>query len=174
MDYCLAAGDGTVSIWTGYADADVDGDGELEALRTDVDGDGLFDDVFDDTDGDGTADRVALDLDDDGLAEAPYTDDGSGTWALTGGMAARPPRWFGLDGVEHIVGSADVDGDGLTDRLLDVDRDGLADRALLAGGESTTGYVDTDGDGKWDLMLTDTDGDGAADGASVLTAPSSR
>ena len=31
-----------------------------------------------------------------------------------------------------------------------------------------TGYVDTDGDGQWDVRLTDTDGDGLADGASSI------
>ncbi len=91
-------------------------------------------------------------------------------WAVGGGAANRPLRWFGLDGTEH-PGSetgADIDGDGVTDRLLDTDRDGLADRALRIDGPSTIGYVDTDGDGRWDVTLTDTDGDGAADGAGGL------
>ena len=34
--------------------------------------------------------------------------------------------------------------------------------------DGVTGYVDTDGDGRWDVKLTDTDGDGAADAASAL------
>ena len=51
-----------------------------------------------------------------------------------------------------------------------MDRDGLADRALLAGGDESfrAGYFDTDGDGRWDLTLTDADGDGAADSAGRL------
>jgi hypothetical protein len=49
--------------------------------------------------------------------------------------------------------------------VFDVDRDGLADRAVLTDGRLMTGYVDTDGDGRWDLVLTDADGDGTADGA---------
>jgi hypothetical protein len=36
-----------------------------------------------------------------------------------------------------------------------------------AGGYAAA-YVDTDGDGRWDLKLTDADGDGAADGATAL------
>ena len=60
--------------------------------------------------------------------------------------------------------NADLDADG----LLDVNRDGLADRALGTDGSSTTGYVDTDGDGRWDVRLVDTDGDGSADGAGGL------
>jgi hypothetical protein len=31
-----------------------------------------------------------------------------------------------------------------------------------------TGYVDIDRDGRWDVKLTDTDGDGTADAASAL------
>lgn len=149
MDYCLDAGDGTAAMWSGP-----------EAL--DLDGDGLLDDLLSDEDGDGLADHAGLDLDDDGTPEAGYTDDGSGSWAVSGGVE-RPLRWFSLDGAEH-TGAGDLDGDGLTDRLLDIDRDGLADRAL----SGAAGYVDTDGDGRWDLMLTDADGDGLADGAAPL------
>jgi hypothetical protein len=90
---------------------------------------------------------------------------------MTATGAAGPPRWFGLDGVEHTAhGPADVDADGSPDRLVDVDRDGLADRALRAGedGRVGRGWVDTDGDGRWDVMLIDTDGDGSADDAAAL------
>jgi hypothetical protein len=170
MDYCLDAGDGTASIWTGQHNADLDADGLLDGVRLDLDGDGLFDDVLADLDGDGLAEAAALDLDGDGVPEARYTDDGSGNWAVGGGAANRPLRWFDLDGVEHgeAGADADIDGDGVTDRLLDVNRDGLADRALGTDGSSTTGYVDTDGDGRWDVRLVDTDGDGSADGAGGL------
>lgn len=154
MDYCLDAGDGAASIWTGPTDLDLDGDG-------------LFDDVMVDADGDGLGDAAALDLDDDGVPEARYTDDGSGTWTVSGGSAAPPLRWFSLDGVEH-TGPGDVDGDGADDRLSDVNRDGLADRAMSSDGPSRTGYVDTDGDGRWDATLWDSDGDGLADGAGRL------
>ncbi len=53
-------------------------------------------------------------------------------------------------------------------RLLDSDGNGLADRAITSGTGGVTGYVDTDGDGRWDVRLTDTDGDGTADAASAL------
>lgn len=151
MDYCLDAGDGTAEIWTGPAELDLDGDG-------------LFDDVLSDLDDDGLADRAALDLDDDGGAEAIYGDDGTGSWTMLGGVPAAPPRWFGLDGAEHSGGAADVDGDGVAERLSDTDRDGLADRAIGEG----VGFADTDGDGRWDVRLVDPDGDGAADGAADL------
>ena len=164
MDYCLDAGDGTASMWTGHPDIDIDGDGVFDGVRMDFDGDGMFDDVIADGDGDGVGDYATLDLDDDGTPEGRYTDDGSGSWAVSGG-ADRPLRWFSLDGVEH-TGPGDIDGDGVNDRPLDVDRDGLADRAV--GTDGRAGYVDTDGDGRWDLMLTDTDGDGSADTAAPL------
>jgi hypothetical protein len=52
--------------------------------------------------------------------------------------------------------------------LIDTDGDGMADRALCPGETGVTGYVDTDGDGKWNLRLTDSDGDGLSDGATSL------
>ncbi len=168
MDYCLDAGDGTASIWTSAPDVDLDGDGELDAVRMDLDGDGLFDDVLGDSDGNGSADHAALGLDESDRAF--YTDDGTGTWALAGGLPPRPLRWFTLDGVEHGGGDpVDVDGGGGDTELFDVDRDGLADRALLSGGDGRVqGYVDTDGDGRWDVLLRDADGDGVADAATAL------
>jgi len=180
MDYCLYAGDGVASIWTSAPDVDLDGDGELDAVRMDLDGDGLFDDALGDRDGDGSADHATLDL--DAAGQALYTDDGTGTWALTGGLPPRPLRWFTLDGVEHLggleneggammdgIGVGDVDGDGLGEELIDADRDGLADRALRSGeGPTMEGYVDTDADGRWDLWLRDDDGDGSADTATAM------
>lgn len=155
-------------MWTGPPDMDLDGDGEFDAVRLDLDGDGVFDDAIGDGDDDGLGDFAALDIDDDGNPEARFTDDGAGSWTVSG-AAARVLRWFSLDGVEH-DGPGDIDGDGVADRLLDIDHDGLADRVLVDGGDGTfpTGYVDTDGDGRWDLMLTDVDGDGAADSAGLL------
>ena len=168
MDYCLDAGDGTASMWTGRPDIDLDGDAVFDGVRLEFDGDGVFDDAMADGDGDGVGDYATLDVDDDGTPEAHFTDDGSGSWTVSG-AADRPLRWFSLDGVEH-AGPGDLDGDGVADRLLDVDRDGLADRALRTEGDGSfrSGYVDTDGDGRWDLTLTDPDGDGLADTAGLL------
>jgi len=163
MDYCLADGDGAAAFWTGNPDFDLDGDGEFDAVRMDLDGDGLFDDAMADLDGDGLGDHAALDLDEDGVPEARFTDDGSGTWAT--GTTTGPLHWTGLDGVDHTDIPADVDGDGNPDRLLDIDRDGRADRAVVSHGGSATAYVDTDDDGRWDVTLTDSDGDGSADAA---------
>jgi hypothetical protein len=169
MEYCLAGDDGTAAIWNRPLDLDLNGDGQLDAIGLDFDGDGLHDDALADLDGDGVADHAVLDLDNDGTPESFFTDDGSGTWAVTvdriGGL-----RWYGLDGVEHTGGPlVDFDVQGRADdRLLDTDGDGVADRVLCAGETGVTGYVDTDGDGRWNVRLTDTNGDGLADGASNL------
>ncbi len=81
MDYCLGHGDGTAAMLSGHPDVDIDGDGELDGgVRLDLDGDGVFDDALTDLDGDGVADHASFDLDD---GTAIFTDDGSGTWAMT-------------------------------------------------------------------------------------------
>jgi hypothetical protein len=167
VDYCLADGDGSATMWSAPPTTDVTGDGGLDAVGPlDVDGDGALDDALADLDGDGIADHAVLD------GENYFTDDGTGTWAVSvdrGGLGpqlARGLRWFGLDGVEHAGGpTVDLDGDGQAgDRLLDIDGNGLADRALGAH----VAYADTDGDGRWDIKLTDSDNDGKADTANDL------
>ncbi len=175
MDYCLNTGDGTASMWTGHPDVDLNGDGVLDGVRADLDGDGLFDDALGDGDGDGLGDYTLLDADDDGTPEAHFTDDGSGTWAASASAPGGPLRWLGLEGNEH-TGAGDLDGDGVTDRFIDTDHDGLSDRVLLGGsdGVARIGYVDTDHDGRWDVVLSDADGDGAADAARALGGTASR
>jgi hypothetical protein len=163
MEYCLGADDGSATMWSAEPNVDVDGDGTLDAVGLDFDGDGLLDDALADLDGDGVADHLVRDH---GAEAAYFTDDGTGTWAVSVDRAGQL-RWFGLDGVEHTGGPlVDLDGDGQQDdRLMDVDGNGLADRSV--GGEQA--YVDTDGDGRWDIRLTDGDGDGKADAANELS-----
>jgi hypothetical protein len=177
MEYCFGPGDGSATMWSGPPDTDLDGDGELDAIRLDFDGDGRLDDAIGDLDGDGLADHAALDLDDNGTAESQFTDDGSGTWAVAvdgppraGGAPTGQLRWFGLDGVEHTGGPpVDFDSDGQADdRIVDTDGNGLADRVMCPGEAGTVGYLDTDGDGRWDVELADTDRDGAADSSRRL------
>lgn len=169
MDYCLSGDNGSAAIFHAQPDLDLDGDGSFESIGLDFDHDGLRDDALADLDGDGQVDHAVLDLDNDGTPEAYYTDDGSGTWAVSMGRDGQL-RWFGLDGVEHTGGpQVDFEGHGHPDaRLIDTDGNGLADRVLRSDGNGVTGYVDTDGDGKWNVRLTDTDGDGLADGANPL------
>ncbi|MGA8331089.1 MAG: pullulanase [Mycobacterium sp.] len=170
MEYCLSAGDGAATMWDRAPDLDLDGDGHLDAVSLDFDGDGQADDALADLDGDGIADHAVLDV--HGAGESYFTDDGSGTWTVAAERAARSGpalRWFGLDGVEH-TGRPLVEfgADGAGVRLVDSDGNGLADRAIIAGDNGVTGYVDTDGDGRWDVKLTDTDGDGTADAADAV------
>ncbi len=163
MEYCLGDADGSATMWTAEPDVDVDGDGVVDAVGLDFDGDGLLDDAMADLDGDGLADHTGTRP--TAASAAYFTDDGSGTWAVSVDRAGQL-RWFGLDGVEHTGGPlVDVDADGQADdRLVDADGDGLADRAVSDG----QAYVDTDGDGRWDVKLSDSDGDGRADGADEL------
>ena len=172
MEYCLGAGDGAAAMWDRGPDLDLDGDGRLDAVGLDLDGDGRPTTrwpTWTATGSPSTPSSMSA-----ATGERYFTDDGTGTWAVAGERPPRPPtglRWFGLDGVEHTgkplaefgpdVGTDDV-------RFLDSDGDGLADRAITSGAGGVTGYVDTDGDGRWDVKLTDTDGDGAADAASAL------
>src|SRR6478609_4833278 len=147
MDYCLGDANGSATMWTADPDTDLDGDGSLDAVGLDFDGDGLLDDAMADMDGDSLADHAALDLDNDGHPEALFTDDGTGTWAVSVDRAGQL-RWFGLDGVEHTGGP-----------LVDLDGDGQSDDRL----------ADTDGNGRWDVKLADSDSDGKADAATELS-----
>lgn len=154
-------------MWSAALDADLDGDGVLDAVAVDLDSDGQWDDALADFDGDGVADHAVLDF---AYGEpAHFVDDGSGTWAVQVDRAGQF-RWFGLDGVEHPPASAvDFDGDGAADdRLVDADGDGLAEQVICPDETGATGYVDVDADGVWDVKLIDTDGDGAADSATAL------
>ncbi|MCZ0731973.1 pullulanase [Mycolicibacterium iranicum] len=164
MDFCLGDPDGSATVWSAGADTDFDGDGVFDAVGLDVDDDG-FDDVLLDLDIDGMADHAVLDLDGDGTPEAYVTDDGTGTWAVAAERAGAALRWLGLDGVEHPASSApDLDADGSPERLGDSDGNGLADRAF---GDAQA-WVDTDLDGRWDVRLSDGNGDGAADSVEYL------
>ena len=140
MEYCLGAGDGSATMWDRGPDLDLDGDGRLDAVSLDFDGDGLADDALADFDGDGIADHAVLDLDNDGTAESYFTDDGSGTWSVATDAPTRPPRLR-------------QPAPGL--RWFGLD-----------GVEHTNGpLVDFDADGKPEVRLLDSDGNGLADRA---------
>jgi hypothetical protein len=90
MEYCLSAGDGGATMWDRGPDLDLDGDGRLDAVGLDVDGDGLTDDALADLDGDGIAEHAVLDVGDLTGTGERYFTD-DGTG--TWAIAAeRPPR----------------------------------------------------------------------------------
>jgi hypothetical protein len=160
MEYCLSAGDGAATMWDRGPDLDLDGDGRLDAVGLDFDGDGLADDALADLDGDGIAEHAVLDVGDVSVTgERYFTDDGTGTWAIAADRPPRPPtglRWFGLDGVEHT-------GKPLAEFGPDLGTDGRDEVRLL----------DSDGNGLADRAIisgaggvtgyVDTDGDGRWD-----------
>jgi hypothetical protein len=157
MEYCLSAGDGAAAMWDRGPDLDLDGDGRLDAVGLDFDGDGLTDDALADLDGDGIADHAVLDV--GGSGERYFTDDGTGIWAIAAEHPPRQPtglRWFGLDGEEHT-------GKSLAEFAPDFGAEGRDELRLL----------DSDGNGLADRAITaaadgvtgyvDTDGDGRWD-----------
>lgn len=163
-----------------------------DAVALDFDGDGRVDDALWDTDGDRVADRSVLDLDDDGRPDHAYTDPaGRGVWdtrapldagaepaavgaALTWtdvrGRTARTDAALDTDGdgvldgvavdADHEPGTevmCDLDGDGRAEQLLvDADHDGRAELAYLSSSPGSPSA-------RWDVLLADTDADGAVD-----------
>jgi len=127
----------------------------------DLDGDGRLDAVSLDFDGDGIADHAVLDLDNDGTAESYFTDDGSGTWSVATDSPARPPRLGQPAPGLRWFGLDGVEHTGGS--LVDFDADGKPEVRLL----------DSDGNGLADRAITfggngvtgyvDTDGDGRWD-----------
>ena len=133
---------------------DADGDGIADAFDVDATGgtdsnmDGIDDDVISlDTDGDGVSDYLDLDSDNDGkldVIELGFQDEDNNGVADSGQTITNA--------------LLDTDNDGKPDlRDLDSDGDGAFDIE-----DSTTGALDTDGDGMIDDMA-DIDGDGLLD-----------
>jgi hypothetical protein len=159
MEYCLSAGDGAATMWERGPDLDLDGDGRLDAVGLDFDGDGLADDALADLDGDGIAEHAVLDVGDVGDVS------GSGERYFTDDgtgtwaiAAERPPRT--PTGLRWFG----LDGVEHTGRPL-------AD--FGAEGRDEVRLLDSDGNGLADRAITsgaggatgyvDTDGDGRWD-----------
>jgi hypothetical protein len=156
MEYCLSAGDGAANMWERGPDLDLDGDGRLDAVGLDFDGDGLADDALADLDGDGIADHAVLDVGDVSGTGERYFTD-DGTG--TWAIAAeRPPR--------QATGLRWFGLDG-------VEHTGKPLAEFGAEGRYEVGLLDSDGNGLADRAITagaggvtgyvDTDGDGRWD-----------
>lgn len=193
ISYHFGTGRGPVHRHASTADAAVPGGrvgGSPDAVRLDFDGDGRVDDLLWDTDGDGRADRALLDLDDDGRAERGFTDpSGRGVWdapvaAAAIGGAGGPLTWVDVRGRGVDARAAhDTDGDGRldaarveadhdprgTELVCDLDGDGRAEQLLVdhdGDGRFESAYLSSSGSavaGRWDVLLVDTDRDGAVD-----------
>ncbi len=185
LSYRFGTGHGPVHRHASPADLDLPGGavtGRPDAVRLDFDGDGRVDDALWDSDGDGDADRAVLDLDDDGRPERAFADPtGLGVWAApaasVGGGELRFTDVRGRDGAARV--DVDSDGDGIPDgavveadhdpatreTVCDLDGDGVADELLVdAPGAAERAYATSDpASPRWDVLLADVDGDGAAD-----------
>ena len=152
-------GDGIPDAVEGMGD--VDGDGVPNYRDLDADGDTIPDSVecptqpCVDHDGDGTPDYLDEDSDGDGIAdryEGMKDADGDGT-----------PNYL----------DSDADGDGIPDCIekagttfRDTDRDGFPDCKQPANPAAEP--ADTDGDGHYDFLDLDSDGDGLPDSQEVI------
>lgn len=162
-------GDGTPN-YLDTSDAGDSGDGSTTNY-IDSDSNGIPD-VYD-TDGDGISNHLDLDSDNDGIPdiiEAGGVDtDGNGIVdnVESDGTLTNDTNGDGLDDLYDAnnggiaILNNDTDGDGLTDPYdLDADNDGIPD-IIEAGG------IDTDGDGRVDVdvsnIANDADSDGYAD-----------
>jgi hypothetical protein len=156
MEYCLSAGDGAAAIWDRGPDLDLDGDGRLDAVGLDLDGDGLSDDALADLDGDGIADHAVLDVGDISGTGERYFTD-DGTGTWAIAAERLPRQPTGL----RWFG---LDGAEHTGRPLS---------GFDAEGRNEVRLLDSDGDGLADRAITggadgvtgyvDTDGDGRWD-----------
>ncbi len=102
MEYCLGDGDGSATIWSAAPDIDLNGDGAFDAVGLDYDADGLLDDAMADLDANGVADHMVRDH----LSEAAYfTDDGTGTWAVSLDREGVGPHLLGDVGLGSTASS---------------------------------------------------------------------
>lgn len=190
ISYVFGNGQGPVHHHVSPADLDLGPAGVRDAIALDFDGDGRVDDALWDADGDGTADRSVLDFDDDGRPDHAYADPSARglwdtrvpfgpdpvvagaalTWSDVRGRSASAAPSVDTDGdgvldgatvdADHEAGTetvSDLDGDGRAEQLLvDADQDGRAELAYLSSAPGSPSA-------RWDVLLTDTDGDGAVD-----------
>lgn len=169
---------------SGGADAvrlDFDGDGRIDDAMWDRDGDGRADTAVLDLDDDGRAERGFADPSGQGVWDAPAP----APPGAPGGGHGAPLAWIDVRGrPSTTVASHDTDGDGHADaasveadhdpataeRVCDLDGDGRAEQLLVdraRDGTFESAYLSSAGStalaGRWDVLLSDTDGDGAVD-----------
>lgn len=162
---------------------DFDGDGRVDDALWDADGDGAADRSVLDLDDDGRPDHAYADPSGRGLWDTrvpfaagpdPVTAGAALSWSDVRGRSASAAPTIDTDGdgvldgatvdADHEAGTevvCDLDGDGRAEQLLvDADQDGRAELAYLSSALSTDPGSPS---ARWDLLLTDTDADGAVD-----------
>ncbi len=174
---------------------DTDHDGIPDYLDLDSDGDGIPDAVecpelpCRDTDGDGVPDYRDLDSDNDGISDSleagsdptsPVDSDGDGTPDYRDDDADNDGILDLYEGMKDADGDTipnyldhDSDADGIPDCIekygkifRDTDVDGYPD--CKAPHDYATEPADTDGDGHYDFLDLDADGDGLPDDQEVI------
>jgi hypothetical protein len=162
---------------------DFDGDGRVDDALWDADGDGAADRSVLDLDDDGRPDHAYADPSGRGLWDTrvpfaagadPVTAGAALTWNDVRGRSESAAPSIDTDGdgvldgatveADHEDGAevvCDLDGDGRAEQLLvDADHDGRAELAYLSSALSTDPGSPS---ARWDVLLTDTDADGAVD-----------
>ncbi|WP_238421952.1 hypothetical protein [Gordonia sp. 'Campus'] len=165
IEYFFGSGDGSLTRWSSPVDLTLGSTpNTADAVLLDFDGDGRRDDAMWDTDADGVADVAALDVDDVSGPDAFYRDSGAGLWDRPVGRDDIGP------GASPPVSDPPAERPGSRALGLDLDDDGDVDAELVGTEKAgrivgSSLYVDSDGDGVHDVMLTDLNGDGVADTA---------
>ncbi len=179
----------TVEMPNGIA-VDTDKDGTPDYQDTDSDGDGVSDTVEGtaDADGDGAPNYRDTDSDGDGVLdcaevgnnEKPVDSDGDGLPDYHDPDADNDGIMDGYEGTKDADGDGtpnyldnDADDDGIADCLekngktfKDTDKDGYPD--CKAKPDVSVAPADTDGDGAYDFIDNDADGDGLADSQELV------
>ncbi|VUD46851.1 hypothetical protein TDB9533_00907 [Thalassocella blandensis] len=145
-------------------DADIDGEPGTDPGVSDINGDGIRDNIsLPDTDGDGIPDFLDADSDNDGLSDG-----------LEQGISGNDSDGDGIDDAYD----ADTDGEPGTDSgVVDANGDGIIDDVIALDSDNdgipNAQDLDSDNDGISDTEeagLTDSDGNGAVDGGTVIDA----
>ena len=171
IEYFDVDGDGNVDTIVYAEDLDGDGIADVQVAEMDIDNDGDVDAVAygEDTDGDGVVDTVVTVIDENGDGEADvvvYSVDTDGD-----GVADVNEVEY-LNGEEAVAPSEEQNAPTV-EPVVETESEPEVEPAVVPSNEpsETVEYLDTDGDGVVDTIITasDTDCDGQVDTATTET-----